>query len=41
MPRPEAKIDFVEFEKLCGMQCMDEEIGVFFGVSIRTVERRR
>jgi hypothetical protein len=41
MPRPEAKIDLVELEKLCGMQCTDEEIAAFFGVSTRTIERRR
>jgi hypothetical protein len=41
MARPEAKIDPVELEKLCGMQCTDEEIAAFFGVSTRTIERRR
>jgi hypothetical protein len=41
MARPEAKIDLVELEKLCGMQCTDEEIAAFFGVSTRTIERRR
>jgi hypothetical protein len=41
MPRPEAKIDPVELEKLCAMQCTDEEIAAFFGVSTRTIERRR
>lgn len=41
MPRPEAKIDLAELEKLCGMQCTDEEIAAFFGVSTRTIERRR
>ncbi len=41
MARPEAKIDVVELEKLCGMQCTDEEVAAFFGVSIRTIERRR
>lgn len=41
MPRPEAKIDLDELEKLCGMQCTDEEIAAFFGVSTRTIERRR
>jgi hypothetical protein len=39
--RPESKIDLVELEKLCGMQCTDEEVAAFFGVSTRTVERRR
>jgi len=41
MARPEAKIDVVELEKLCGMQCTDEEIAAFFGISTRTIERRR
>jgi hypothetical protein len=41
MPRPKAKIDLVELEKLCAMQCTDEEIAAFFGVSTKTVERRR
>jgi hypothetical protein len=41
MARPEAKIDLVELEKLCGMQCTDEEIAAFFGISTRTIERRR
>jgi hypothetical protein len=39
--RPEAKIDLAELEKLCGMQCTDEEVAAFFGVSTRTIERRR
>jgi hypothetical protein len=41
MARPEANIDLAELEKLCGMQCTDEEIAAFFGVSTRTIERRR
>jgi hypothetical protein len=41
MPRPKAKLDLAELEKLCGMQCTDEEIAAFFGVSTRTIERRR
>jgi hypothetical protein len=41
MARPEAKIDLSELEKLCGMQCTDEEIAAFFGISTRTIERRR
>jgi hypothetical protein len=39
--RPETKIDLDELEKLCGMQCTDEEIAAFFGVSTRTIEGRR
>jgi hypothetical protein len=41
MARPEAKLDLVEMEKLYGMQCTDEEVAAFFGVSTRTIERRR
>jgi len=41
MPRPKAKIDLAELEKLCAMQCTDEEIAAFFGISTKTVERRR
>ena len=41
MARPEAKIDLVELEKLCTLQCTDEEIAAFLGVSTRTIERRR
>jgi hypothetical protein len=41
MARPEAKIDLAELEKLCNMQCTDEEVASFFGVSTRTIERRR
>ena len=41
MARPESKIDVAELEKLCGMQCTDEEIAAFFDVSVRTVARRR
>jgi hypothetical protein len=41
MARPEAKLDLAELEKLCGMQCTDEEVAAFFGISTRTIERRR
>ena len=41
MPRPKAKIDLAELEKLCVMQCTNEEVAAFFGVSTRTIERRR
>ena len=41
MARPEAKIYLAELEKLAGMQCTDEEIAAFFGVSVKTIERRR
>src|SRR6516162_1952399 len=41
MARPNVKIDVMELEKLCTMQCTDEEVAAFFGVSTRTIERRR
>jgi hypothetical protein len=41
MARPKVKIDLAELEKLCVMQCTDEEVAAFFGVSTRTIERRR
>ena len=41
MARPKTKIDLAELEKLCGMQCTDEEVAAFFGVSTRTIVRRR
>ena len=41
MGRPRVKIDMLELEKLCGMQCTDEEVAAFLGVSARTIERRR
>ncbi len=37
----QAKIDLVELEKLCAMQATDGEIGAFFGVSSRTILRRK
>jgi hypothetical protein len=36
-----AGIDLTELEKLCGLQCTDEEIAAWFGVATRTIERRR
>ena len=41
MPRPKSKIDLDELEKLCAMQCTDQDIAAFLGVSTRTIERRR
>lgn len=41
MARPKTKIDLAEVEKLCGMQCTDEGVAAFFGVSTRTIVRRR
>ena len=36
-----AKIDMAELERLSAMQCTDEEIASWFGVTTRTIERRR
>ena len=36
-----ADIDLNELEKLCHLQCTDEEIAAWFNVSTRTIERRR
>src|SRR5215471_10817470 len=41
MARPKAKIDLDELEKLCALQCTDEEIASFLGVSTKTITRRR
>jgi hypothetical protein len=41
MARPKADIDLVELEKLCGLQCTDEEAAAFLGISTRTLQRRR
>jgi hypothetical protein len=39
--RKPAQIDLVELEKLCALQCADEEIAAWFGISTRTIEQRR
>jgi hypothetical protein len=39
--RKAVKIDLLELEKLCALQCTDEELAAWFGVSARTLERRR
>jgi hypothetical protein len=41
MPRPKSRINMEELEKLCAVQCTDEEIAAYFRVSVRTIERRR
>jgi hypothetical protein len=41
MARPEARVNLEELEKLCAMQCSDEEMAAYFGVSARTIRRRR
>jgi hypothetical protein len=35
------KIDLKELEKLCALQCADQEIAAFFEVNVRTIERRK
>jgi hypothetical protein len=35
------KIDLVELEKLCSLQCTDEELAAWFSVSVKTIANRR
>ena len=39
--RKPAPIDLNELEKLCSLQCSDEEIAAWFNVSVRTIQNRR
>jgi hypothetical protein len=39
--RAPVQIDPAELERLCAMQCTEEEIAAWFGVSKKTIERRR
>jgi hypothetical protein len=39
--RKAIKIDLEQLEKLCNLQCTDDELASFFGVSARTIERRK
>src|ERR1017187_4492915 len=39
--RKSSSIDLGELERLCGLQCTDEDVAGFFGVKVRTIERRR
>jgi len=39
--RKPVHIDLEQVEKLAGIQCTDEEIAAFLGVSVSTVERRK
>src|ERR1700723_227942 len=39
--RKAVKIDLEQVEKLCGLQCTDEELASFFGISVSTIERRK
>jgi hypothetical protein len=36
-----ADIDLVELEKLCALQCTDQELAGWFNVTTRTIERKR
>ena len=36
-----AKIDLAELEKLCHLNCTDEEIAAWFNVTVRTIIRKR
>jgi hypothetical protein len=38
--RPRAKIDLVDLEKLCTLQCTQPEMAAYFEVSLATFERR-
>lgn len=40
MGRRRVDIDLAEFEKLAGLQCTQEEIAEWFGVSVATIESR-
>ena len=39
--RKPVRIDLGELEKLCALQCTDEEIAAWFGVSAKTIANRR
>ena len=39
--RKRVNIDLAELEKLSRLQCTDEELAYWFGVNVRTIERRR
>ena len=39
--RKPVKIDLEQLEKLCSLQCTDEELASVLGVSERTIERRK
>ena len=40
MARPKVKIDLGELEKLATLQCTEEEIAAYLGISARTLQRR-
>ncbi len=39
--RKPLQIDLIELEKLCALGCTDQEIADWYGVSTRTLEKRR
>ena len=39
--RKAVSVDLEQMEKLCGLQCTDEELASFFGVSPSTIDRRK
>jgi hypothetical protein len=39
--RKPIEMDLAELEKLCALQCTDEELAAWFGVSVRTIANRR
>jgi hypothetical protein len=39
--RRPAHIDLIELEKLCSIQCTNEDLAGFFGVTTRTIENKR
>ena len=39
--RKPIRIDLEQVEKLCNLQYTDDEIAAFFGISTRTIERRK
>jgi hypothetical protein len=39
--RKKVQIELADLEKLCSLDCSDQEIADFFGVNTRTLERRR
>lgn len=39
--RKPVNLDLSELEKLCSLQCSDEEIASWFNVSVRTIQTRR
>lgn len=40
MARPKVKIDVGELEKLATLQCTEDEMALYLGISVRTLQRR-